>query len=79
MIHIKFAPDGSVVQFKNSALYFLKVSDSCGSGGVVEIGNGWFIPTEKILKELGCEPYVNIIADSLNLLYYRIYAEELYW
>lgn len=78
MMHVGFAPDGSVVQFKNSALYFLKVCDSCGSGGVVEIGTGWFIPTGKIWEELGCEPYVGVIADSLDNFYRRIYMEEFY-
>jgi hypothetical protein len=28
---------------------------------------------------LGCEPYVGVIADSLDVFYRRIYAEELYW
>lgn len=78
MVHVGAAPDGSVVQFKNSALYFLKTSDSYGSGGVVEIGTGWFIPVGKIWSDLGCEPYVGVIADSLDVFYRRIYAEEFY-
>lgn len=78
MIHIDFAPNGSVVQFKNSALYFLKVCDSYGSGGVVEIESGKFILTGKIWEELGCVPYVGVIADSLDVFYHRIYAEEFY-
>lgn len=78
MIHIGFVPDGSVVQFKNSASYFLKVCDSCGSGGVVKMDSGKFIPARKIWEELGCELYVNVIADSLDNFYRRIYMEEFY-
>lgn len=78
MMHVGFAPDGSVVQFKNSASYFLKVCDSCGSGGVVKMDSGKFIPTGKIWEELGCEPYVGVIADSLDNFYRRIYMEEFY-
>lgn len=78
MMHIKSAPNGSVVRFKNSALYFLKVSDVDNTDGVVEIGTGWFIPTGKIWEDIGCEPYVGVIADSLDVFYRRIYAEELY-
>lgn len=78
MMHVGFAPDGSVVQFKNSACYFMKVCDSNGAGGVVEITTGWFIPTNKIWEEIGCEPYVGVVADSLSVFYERFFAEKFY-
>lgn len=66
MEHYGFAPDGAIIQFPNSARYFMKVTRRYdGTGGVVDINKGEYIPNYDLAKyELG--PQATIIANSLD-------------
>ena len=66
MEHYGFAPDGAIIQFPNSARYFMKVTRHYdGTGGVVDIHKGEYIPNCDLAKyELG--PRAIVIANSLE-------------
>lgn len=56
MRHVGFMPDGAVIRFPNSAYWYLKVCDYDGRGGIVNLKNGQFTPTNKIYSQLGLSP-----------------------
>ena len=64
--HIGNAWDGAIVRFPASARFFMKVCQrSTGLGGVVDITNGEYIPTNELDKyALGQQ--VMIIAMNLD-------------
>jgi hypothetical protein len=66
MEHYGFARDGAIIQFPNSARYFMKVTRRYdGTSGVVDILKGEYIPNYDLAKyELG--PQAIIIANSLE-------------
>lgn len=66
MEHYGFARDGAIIQFSNSARFFMKVCQrSCGLSGIVDITNGEYIPSYE-LEKYALGPYVRVIANSLE-------------
>ena len=67
-IHFGSAPDGSIVHFPTSAVYYLKVCDSCGAGYGVDIVKGKLYSSITLRNTYGDECFV--VADNLNELFY---------
>jgi len=56
MNHVGSIPDGAVIRFANSAYLYLKVCDHNGRGGIVNLKNGRYTPTNEIYSQLGLSP-----------------------
>lgn len=72
LVHISSVEDGAIVEFIGSAYYYMKVCDCNGSGGIVKLFTGQYIPVSKLEYELGLNPEkCFIVASNLDELYLR--------
>lgn len=69
LVHIGGVKDGSLVCFPHSNVVFMKVCDSSGMGGVVDLMAGEYIPTNK-LCERGLNLRCWVVADDIDAWYY---------
>ena len=68
--HVGSVQDGSIIYFRNSACYYMKVCNLYdGTGGVVNLSHGSFIPTKLLghydLDATACE----VVARDVSELY----------
>ena len=71
IIHVSAALDGEILEFPNSACYFMKVSNPyTGAGGVVELVEGAYY-TYADLEKRGVGQYCKVLYKNLDALYWE--------
>ena len=71
IIHVSAALDGEILEFPNSACYFMKVSNPyTGVGGVIELVEGAYY-TYADLEKRGGGQYCKVIYKNLDALYFE--------
>lgn len=69
LVHVGSVDDGSLVCFPHSNFVFMKVCDSSGVGGVVDLLMGEYIPINK-LCERGLNLRCWVVSKDLDAWYY---------